>query len=251
MGKHEDPRPVAERIAASIRVLIMSGETEWQPGERLPTTAELMSIYGVSNVTVQRAVKLLKDEGLLVGRTGSGVFVRDEAPHVVTPASYIAPDPEGVASRWKIGAARRGRESNRILAVGEVVAPRRVAAVFGEERVVRRKRLGLVNGEPAEVTISCYPASWARDTELAECRKIRGGSPRVLAELGRAPQAPQDDEVAARVATTEEYELLQLPGDVPVLEIFRIVRDGSGEAVEVTELVKPGHLFKLGYRVAP
>ncbi|WP_062214655.1 GntR family transcriptional regulator [Streptomyces sp. NBRC 109706] len=248
--KQWDRRPAAERIAASIRTMIMRGEEGWEPAAQLPTTADLMAEHGVSNVTIQRAVGVLKSEGLLVGRSGSGVYVRDEAPHVITPASYISPEPDSAADRWKISASHRGRETNRVLAAGEIVAPKRVAEALGEETVIRRKRLGLLDGEPAEVTYSYYPASWARGTELAQRRKIRGGSPRVLAELGHRLAPPQVDEVSARWATPEEYELLQLPGDVPVFDVFRMVPDSEGVAVEVTELIKPGHIFKLGYRVS-
>lgn len=242
MAQHKDGRPQAVKISSDIRSLIMSGE--WPPGSRIPTTTNLMTRYDTSNVTVQRSLKILKEEGLLVGRSGSGVYVRDTPPQVVTPARYADPRPLEEHSRWEITPGRR--TTTRILSVSAVRPPLRVTRDMGEERAVERVRLGLLDGEPAEVTRSWYPESWARGTALAARKRIPGGSPAVLRELGRSP-ASQADEVAARAATAEEYALLELPGDVPVLEVYRVVRDGSGECAEVTEMVKPGHLYKLGY----
>ena len=84
MVKHEDRRSKAERVASEIRYLIMSGE--WEPGQQIPTTAKLMEDHATSNVTVQRALDILKAEQLLEGRSGSGVFVRDRPPQIITIA---------------------------------------------------------------------------------------------------------------------------------------------------------------------
>lgn len=250
MARHEDKRPKAQRIANEIRALIMSGE--WEPGSRIPTTDQLIAAHGASNVTVQRALDILKGEQLLEGRSGTGVFIRDRAPQTITPVSYMAPSDPGQPYRWTTEAAGRGQQgSNQILHVGEAPAPKRVAEWLGVESgspAILRTRLGLLNGEPAELTHSYYPAELARGTRLADRRKIRGGSPTLLAEMGYPPRE-QVDEVAARPATTEEYELLEIPGDVPVLEIFRIVYSDDRRPIEVTVLVKPGHLYKMGYHL--
>jgi GntR family transcriptional regulator len=66
--------------------------------------------------------------------------------------------------------------------------------------------------------------------------------------MGYLPRE-QEDEVAARMATTEEYELLQIPGDIPVIEVFRVVYSDDRRPIEVTVLVKPGHLYKMGYHL--
>lgn len=65
------------QIAASIRAAIMTGELA--PGARLPTTSELAEFFGVSHMTVTRAVRKLSDEGYVRAVTGSGVYVRDQA----------------------------------------------------------------------------------------------------------------------------------------------------------------------------
>ncbi len=50
-------------------------------------------------------------------------------------------------------------------------------------------------------------------------------------------------------ATTEEYEALEIPRDVPVLEIFhRRLYSDDDKPIEVTLLTKP-HRFKMGYHI--
>lgn len=84
--QHPDPRPQHRQIAAEMRALILSGDMA--PESRLPSVRELMETHGVVNQTVQRALKLLKDEGLISGKAGAGCFrSRDDSaghrPHLV------------------------------------------------------------------------------------------------------------------------------------------------------------------------
>jgi DNA-binding GntR family transcriptional regulator len=50
---------------------------------------ELATQYGVARMTVQQALKLLRDEGLIVSRIGSGVYVRDRADQAVGLRPHI------------------------------------------------------------------------------------------------------------------------------------------------------------------
>lgn len=251
MAEHRDERPIAERIAAGLRAQIMAGDLG--PGQQLGSNADLRTEFGTTNVTIQRALAILKAEGLVEGRNGVGVYVRERAPQIITPASYTAPAEGGQPYSWISQAQERGqRGSNKVISVAEVVPPARVAAVLGLDPAgvtVLRVRLGLLDSEPAELVHSYYPADLARGTRLADRRKIPGGSPTLLADMGYPPRE-QVDEVAARVATTAEYEALEIPGDVPVLEIFRVVYSDDRRPIEVTVLVKPGHLYKMGYHLS-
>lgn len=250
MVKHKDKRPIAERVAADIRALVMSGELE--PGQQVPSNSELTEAHGTSNVTIQRALNLLKDEELLEGRSGSGVYVRADAAQIITPASYMAPSAPGEPYRWISEATgREQRGSNKILRVAEVTPPKRVLAALGLDgngKAVLRSRVGLLDDEPAELVNSYYPVELARDTRLTDRRRIPGGSPTLLAEMGLPPRE-QADQVTARKATQEEHLLLELPDDVPVLEIFRIVYSNDHRVIEVSDVVKPGHIYKLGYHL--
>lgn len=81
----DDPRPPYLQVAAAIRDAIRDGT--YGPGDRLPSRTEMSAEYGVSPMTVQNALRELRDEGLVVTRQGSGVFVRTVPP--VDPSARL------------------------------------------------------------------------------------------------------------------------------------------------------------------
>ena len=68
-----DPTDLYEQVAGEIRRAIADGEAE--PGERLPPAKDLAAVLGVNTNTVLRALRILRDEGLLEFRRGRGISV--------------------------------------------------------------------------------------------------------------------------------------------------------------------------------
>jgi GntR family transcriptional regulator len=68
-----NPLDLHEQVAAEIRRAISDGEAK--PGERLPPAKDLAAILGVNTNTVLRALRELRDEGLLEFRRGRGITV--------------------------------------------------------------------------------------------------------------------------------------------------------------------------------
>jgi GntR family transcriptional regulator len=68
-----DPTLLHEQIAAEIRRAISNGEAK--PGERIPQARDLATVLGVNTNTVLRALRLLRDEGLLEMGRGRAITV--------------------------------------------------------------------------------------------------------------------------------------------------------------------------------
>ena len=77
----DDPRPASQQIANVLRAAIRTGK--FAPGDRLPSQLELADRYGVARETVKSALRVLRDERLIITRQGSGAFVRAQTERPV------------------------------------------------------------------------------------------------------------------------------------------------------------------------
>ncbi|GGQ46302.1 GntR family transcriptional regulator [Streptomyces asoensis] len=247
-----DRRSLHERIAADLRDEIMGGELA--PGANLPTTAQLKERFGASSATVQKGLQLLKDEGLVVGRAGAAVTVREHRRRTVRPAAPMVAGGPGSPYPWLAEAARHGTDARiRLLDVTERRPPADVRAALGlppDGTAVLRAQILLVDEEPAELVEAYYPLDIARGTALSERRRIRGGASALLTALGHPPRR-STDRVCARVPTQAQYQALRLTSGMPVLRTLRVVHGDAGRPVEVTVMVKAGHLYELQYEFTP
>ncbi|MFZ0249988.1 MAG: GntR family transcriptional regulator [Acidimicrobiales bacterium] len=68
-----DPMPLHDQVAAEIRRAIADGEAD--PGDRIPQAKDLAAVLGVNTNTVLRALRVLRDEGLLELGRGRAIVV--------------------------------------------------------------------------------------------------------------------------------------------------------------------------------
>src|SRR5438105_6035300 len=98
-----------EQVAGEIRRAIADGEAN--PGERLPPAKDLAAVLGVNTNTVLRALRQLRDEGLLEFR-GRGITVtgtpttrrrrqlQGAGPRSAQSLSSISATPRSVCAGW-------------------------------------------------------------------------------------------------------------------------------------------------------
>jgi GntR family transcriptional regulator len=71
-----DTMSLHDQVAAEIRRDIANGDV--RPGERLPPARDMAAVLGVHTNTVLRALRILREEGVLEFRRGRGVTVSAE-----------------------------------------------------------------------------------------------------------------------------------------------------------------------------
>ena len=241
-GAVPERRDVYERLADELRQAIVSGR--YQPGDRLPSTLELMERTGVANLTVRGAYRVLVEEGLVESISKKGFYVR--RPNAMTwrmnPAKgsrRVRPD---ILDGWAADAERGGagaprgdqrRDRGRLGAGAGKTVGERLGLPAGSRVLVRRGRplhrpaAGDGLGETADsLADEYYPYDLVRDTALAS--PAPASPVEVLAGLGHRLRG-HIDELRPRVATTEERRLLSLPQVSVVLELARTGshRDGT------------------------
>ncbi len=74
--KPNDSRNAYVQIADDLRRQILAGDLA--PGDRLPSTSDLVTKYEVANMTIQGAFRLLREENLIYSVQGRGTFVRSD-----------------------------------------------------------------------------------------------------------------------------------------------------------------------------
>lgn len=75
----DGPVSVWSQVAADLAADITAGELA--AGARLPAEPDLASVYGVSRITVRRAVRDLADRGLVTVSRGRGTYVMSAGNH--------------------------------------------------------------------------------------------------------------------------------------------------------------------------
>jgi GntR family frlABCD operon transcriptional regulator len=70
----ESSLPLYLQLKQNIKDGIQNGQ--YLPGSKLPNESDLCEIYGISRITVRRAISELADEGFLERKQGKGTFVK-------------------------------------------------------------------------------------------------------------------------------------------------------------------------------
>jgi DNA-binding transcriptional regulator YhcF (GntR family) len=83
----DDPRPPFQQLAGVLRAAILT--KKYGPGDQLPSGNDLARTYSVSRGTAQDALRVLKNEGLIVSVQGRGVYVRERTARPVDLRTHI------------------------------------------------------------------------------------------------------------------------------------------------------------------
>lgn len=216
-------------IAEDIRGEITSSGA--QAGDVIGSEAQYVARFGVSRITVRRALEVLRDEGWIAPRQGFGwVVVRPSVRQSLGALTTIESEMRkaGVKVRRRIVSAR-------------AVSPTgRVREILGAEPVREVKRVNLADEVPFAVVTVWLAESLARDltTEVLEDISFYEAleqSGRLSAPLVRAVQT-----IASVALDAADAALLEVAAGSPGLSCERVTYGADGLPVLFSHFVFPG-----------
>jgi GntR family transcriptional regulator len=226
------------RIASELRRRIVSGDLP--PGAKLPSETRLMEQYGVSRTVAKYAIQVLKSEGLVEGRAGSGVYVSELRRLVREAHGRGQRSQGGPSSPFARDAERSGHrggwehDSQHDTARPEVAG--RLAIEPGDPVMHTRYRF-LADGVPIQLSSSWEPLAVTGGTEVEWPED--GAAVGVVARMDFIGVRIDEcvERVTSRPARPDEIEALDLSqrgGQVLMIERTYLV---AGRPVETADIV--------------
>ena len=224
--------PVYEQVKEWIRGHIASGR--WRPGDTVPSEAALMRQFGVSRMTVNRALRELAGEGLVDRVQGSGTRVAQL--HRISSRLTIRDIHEEVSERGHIHTARVRHVAREKAAapLARALGLRTGAAVF------HTVLIHLENGVPIQYEdryVNPAAAPKYLETDFTET------SP-TLHLLRHAPLTEASYSIEACLPSAAEAKELGIKRTEPCLVMSRRTVSGANVA-SIARLVYPGTRYSF------
>ncbi|MGW0431822.1 GntR family transcriptional regulator [Micromonospora sp. NPDC003197] len=242
--------PAYLKIAADLRAQIVAGD--FATGAKLPSETNLMRQYAVSRTVAKWAISVLKGEGLVEGRAGSGVYVRESRRLVRYAPGREQRGRLGSTSPFARDADRAGQRPTWEHESRHDVADAQIAVRLGCDPgapVMRTEYRFLANDEPVQLSTSYEllsltagtPVEWPED----------GVAVGVVARMDSIDVRIDEcvERVTTRLASPAEAESLSLP--IRAATVLGIERTyyAAGLPVETADIVLPAGRYELVYRM--
>ncbi len=210
------------QVYAAVRDWIFQGT--YKPGQRLPTEGELCELFGVSRITIRKAVDMLVDEELVVRQPGRGTYVVEDladAP-VVGDMEQLLRKVERLGKNTRVAQAQVQEQD----ADAETRKDLRLA---DGARVQRASHVRLLNREPIGYVVTYVPADLKVRFNLNELNE----SPMLtLLERKGVDIASCDQVITATLADGRLAGLLGTTVGAPLVHIRLMVFDRRRRPVE-------------------
>jgi GntR family transcriptional regulator len=213
-----------------------------QPGDQLPSEDELLARFGVSRITVRRAVQNLIQRGILEIRRGRGTFVL--APKVSQELTKLTGFVEDMDTHGR-------KASARVVSQGVVAASARVAEHLGISRgtrVMRIERVRLADSVPMSFDETYLPLDVGREIVRNDLR-VRPIFT-LLEERYGIPLSEAEYSLEAAAAPRHIADALGVPEGAPIFRIERTSFTGGGKPIDYEILSYRGDLIRFVTRLA-
>lgn len=211
-------------------------EGEFKPEAPLPTEATLMTQYGISRITVRRAMSELEQEGHIYRMPGKGTFVAEpKISRGLTKLTSFAEDMQ-----------EKGRAtSSKLLDFRQEVASPIIAGKLGIDAgtaVWFVERLRLDDQSPVAINLSYL---WLPSHLTITAQELESfGSLWALLESKGITLTDADRTIEAISANQTHAEKLQITVGAPLLLIDGVVYDHNHVPVEYHQVINRGDRYQ-------
>lgn len=228
----ESSSPLYYQLMERIRLDI--GRGVYPIGTRIPPEHELERKYGLSRVTVRRALQELTDEGLLERKQGKGTFV--SAPKARQDLRDIHSFHDACRYSGKI-------PHTNVIRIREVKAEQRDLSdleLAEGSRVVETVRLRYADQEIVMLEINHFSMAYS----YLEDADLNGSLYQLLQEYGiKADKAIHD--ISLAFVSGEEAKMMEIPDGTPVICLREVIYDQKGRPLHNSYQLIRGEKFTL------
>ena len=226
--------PLYVQLMNEVEKSIKNGE--YKPGDKLLTETEMAKKYGVSLITVRKAIGSLMEEGLVVRKQGKGTYVTK--PKLSRNMKKLQSFSEMCAQMGVVPGAK-------MLANHLVAADGKIAEALGIEQgsnVVHISRLRYADREPVQIETSYFPLKYAF---LLDAKFDDNSLFDHLREKSGVRVAASEKRIELCRATAEEAELLGVKKGDAMLCVRSTAFDKNGEPIYAGVQIINGDRFTL------
>jgi GntR family histidine utilization transcriptional repressor len=242
MNARMPPQPPATTLHDRIKEYVSQGirDGTWPVGEKLPSEHELVAHFGVSRMTVNKALRELVASGRIVRVPGVGTFVAEIKPQ--STLLQIA----NIANEIR---ARGNEHSCKCLIRSRIAAPPEIAAwlsLLPGQPVFRVLCVHMENGVAVQLEDRYVNPVFAPDFLEQDFAATTPGE----YLLAVVPAEVVEHVVDAVLPTTEQARKLGIKTTEPCLQLTR--RTWCGDVpVTWVRCLHPGSTYRLGSRFRP
>ena len=218
----ENPTPLYLRLQDGLKAAIARGDLK--PAEALPGERDMAEAFGVSRVTIRKALAGLVESGLLTQRQGSGTFVTTAPRRVEQALSRLTSFSDDMRLRGLEPAVRWLKREISLATPQEAMR----LSLSPSDSVCRLKRLRLASGTPMAIEAAVISTRFLPDPEL-----VAGSLYAVLDARGCRPVRALQRLHAENLAR-DEAALLEVAVGSAALSIDRLSYLENGTPVEFT-----------------
>jgi len=221
--------PLYHKIAENLRQVI---KEDLEPGEMLPSEWDLSDLYGVSRLTVRRAIDDLERDGLLIRRHGVGTFVANSTEAQIYPSELSF-----TKNMKQIGRI----PSSQVISIQTLPAAAELAGLLGLKAgasVFELVRLRLADGDP--LMLETTYLSQERFPDLAEANLDADSLYSFLGTHHQVDIVALDQVMEPTLLTEREAELLKVEPGSPAILSEMVGFTANGSPIECTWSVTCG-----------